>query len=298
MSLSRLRTFVEVYRQGSISAAARSLNLTQPAVSQHIAGLEEAIGRTLFDRSVQGVLPTAAADELAMDLGDSLDAAEMALSAARARSSDMAGAIQIIGHADFLAEVVAPQLVPLLESGIRVRLQTGDREAVEQSLIEGRSDLGFSAFSMPDRRLRSELIHEEPVMAVAAPQVVARLRAAPDLAAAVAAEPVLAYNMERPLVDEWLQANGMQSRKSAPAVSGQDLRALRRLLCAGFGWTVLPAYLCEAEIARGELARIPAMVSSLGNPYYLAWAPSALRQPRIAHARQMLMATLRRSLAG
>jgi DNA-binding transcriptional LysR family regulator len=296
MSLTRLRTFVEVYRQGSISAGARSLNLTQPAVSQHIAGLEEAIGRPLFERSVQGVVPTAVADELAVDLGDSLDAAETALSAARARSSDMTGAIQIIGHADFLAEVVAPQLVPLLNSGMRVRLQTGDREAVQQSLIEGHSDLGISAFSMPDRRLRSELIHEEPVLAVAAPQVVARLLAAADLGTALAREPVLAYNMERPLVDEWLRANQMQSRKSPPAVSGQDLRALRRLLCEGFGWTVLPTYLCQAEIARGELASIPAPVASLLNPYYLAWAPSALRQPRIAHARQMLLSALQRSL--
>ncbi|MFM9625973.1 LysR family transcriptional regulator [Streptomyces turgidiscabies] len=40
MSLSRLRTFVEVYRQRSISGAARALNLTQPAVSQHIAVLK------------------------------------------------------------------------------------------------------------------------------------------------------------------------------------------------------------------------------------------------------------------
>ncbi len=43
MSLARLRTFIEVYRQRSISGAARTLNLTQPAVSQHIAGLEMSI---------------------------------------------------------------------------------------------------------------------------------------------------------------------------------------------------------------------------------------------------------------
>ena len=68
--LSRLRTFVEVYRQRSISGAARSLELTQPAVSQHIASLESAIGRTLFERHPHGVNPTAAADELAAEIGD------------------------------------------------------------------------------------------------------------------------------------------------------------------------------------------------------------------------------------
>ena len=77
--LGRLRTFVEVYRQRSISGAARALDLTQPAVSQHIASLEGAIGRQLFERHAQGVTPTAAADELAADIGDRLDLAEAAL---------------------------------------------------------------------------------------------------------------------------------------------------------------------------------------------------------------------------
>jgi DNA-binding transcriptional LysR family regulator len=289
MSLPRLRTFVEVYRQRSISAAARTLNLTQPAVSQHIAGLEAAIGRPLFERSVHGVIPTAAADELAADIGDKLDAAETALSSARARSSEMEGVIQIVGHADFLAEVVMPLLPPLLHAGIRVRLQMGDSDMVKHSLIDGHCDLGLSAYPIQDRRLRSELIREETVFAVAAPEVVARLVAAPKLADALAVEPVLAYNLDRPLVDEWLQRNRLLSRPVIPAVIAQNLRALNRLLCNGFGWSALPAYLCRGEIARGELAEIPAPVAATTNVYFLAWAPSALRQPRIAHVRQTLM---------
>jgi DNA-binding transcriptional LysR family regulator len=45
MSLNRLRAFVEVYRQRSFTTAARNLGLTQPAISQQIASLEETIGR-------------------------------------------------------------------------------------------------------------------------------------------------------------------------------------------------------------------------------------------------------------
>lgn len=292
MMLSRLRTFIEVYRQGSISGAARSLELTQPAVSQHIASLEGAIGRQLFERHVHGVTPTAAADELAADIGDRLDVAEAALATARARSVDMAGAIRIIGHADFLSEVVAPLLVPLLEAGMRVRLQTADRDVMQHNLIEGHCDLGISAFPILDRRLRSELIHNEPVMVVAAPAVAARITAGPDLAQALAAEPVLAYNLERPLIDEWLEANRLFRQPVSPAVIAPDLRGLRGLLVAGFGWSVMPRYLCEAELARGELVVIPAPITSISNAYFLVWAPSALRHPRIAHARQTLMWSL------
>lgn len=289
MSLQRLRTFIEVYRQRSITAAARSLNLTQPAISQHIAGLEASLGRRLFVRERQGVRPTAAAEELAADVGDRLDVAEAALAAARARSVELTGALQVVGHVDFLAEVVAAELVPLLKVGVRVRLQTGGRGRIEQMLIDGDADLGLSAYASSDARLRCELVRTEPVMAVAAPEVVQRLLGARDLKAALASEPVLAYNLDLPLIEQWLARNGLDQQPLAPALIGQDLRTLRSLLSAGFGWSVLPAYLCRAGIASGQLAEIPAPVAGTTLSYYLTWTPSALRQPRVAHARQTLL---------
>ena len=158
MSLVRLRTFVEVYRQRSISAASRTLNLTQPAVSQHIAGLEVAVGRRLFERQANGVIPTAVADDLAADIGDKLDAAEAALSSAKARSMDVSGSLHIIGHADFMAEVISQRLLPLLQSGIRVHMHTGDGELIKHMLLEGHCDLGITAHPVTDKRLKSELL--------------------------------------------------------------------------------------------------------------------------------------------
>ena len=293
--LTRLRTFVEVYRQRSISGAARSLELTQPAVSQHIASLEGAIGRTLFERHAHGVNPTPAADELSSDIGDRLDLAEAALASARARSADMAGTVRIVGHADFLSEVVAPLLVPLLKDGLRVRMETADLDGVIAALVEGHCDLGISAFSITDRRLSSELVHSEPLIAVAAPCVAARIAAASDRAAALASEPVLAYNIERALIDEWLEANGLYRKTVSPALIAPDLRGLRALLAVGFGWSVLPIYLCAGELSRGELVEIPSPVQRIVNSYFLVWSPAALRQPRIAHARRTLIQRLQQA---
>jgi DNA-binding transcriptional LysR family regulator len=296
--LTRLRTFVEVYRQRSISGAARALDLTQPAVSQHIASLESAIGRQLFERHAHGVDPTGAADELALEIGDRLDVAEAALATARARSAEIAGAVRMIGHADFLSEVVAPLLVPLLEAGMRVRLQTADLDGLVHALVDGHCDLGVSAFPINDRRLRSELVRSEPIIAVAAPTVAARIATATDRAGALAAEPVLAYHIERPLIDEWLETNHLFRRPVSPALIAPDLRGLRALLGVGFGWSVLPTYLCAGELARGELVEIPAPVGPTINPYFLVWSPSALRHPRIAHARQTLIWALRQAPGG
>ena len=294
MSLGRLRTFIEVYRQRSISAAARSLHLTQPAVSQHIAGLEEAIGRSLFLREPTGVIPTVAADELAADIGDKLDAAEAALSSARARSNELAGTIQIIGHADFLSDVVAAHLVPLLASGMKVRLQAGGGEMTKHMLLEGHCDLGISAYAGEDKRLRSELVRAEPVLAVASPGVATRLLSARDLGDALAAEPLLTYNFERPLVEQWLEHNALQRGLPSPALVGQDLRTLRSLLTAGFGWSVLPLYLCTEALARGTLMELTSPHGRTSLNYHLVWTPSALRKSRVAHARQTILRSLTR----
>ena len=58
LRLRDLHIFIAVARHGSISKAARQLEVSQPAVSEVIAGLEETIGERLFDRDQRGVEPT------------------------------------------------------------------------------------------------------------------------------------------------------------------------------------------------------------------------------------------------
>lgn len=289
MSLVRLRTFVEVYRQRSLSAVARALNLTQPAVSQHIAGLEVAVGRRLFERQANGVIPTSAADDLAADVGSRLDEAETALASARARSMDVSGTLHIIGHADFMSEMLSGELRPLLDAGMRIHLHTGDGDLIKQMLLEGHCDLGITAHASGDSRLKSELLKNAPLLAVAAPALVNRVLHSGDVAAALLNEPLLAYDLELSLISPWLKRNKMESHTLTPFVVSQDLRALRHTMRSGFGWTVMPQYLCREMTENSELAVIPPPVAATEINYYLMWASGALRKPRIAYARQVLL---------
>ena len=269
------------------------LNLTQPAVSQHIAGLEIAIGHPLFERLATGVTPTSAADELALDIGDKLDLAEAALASAKARSMDVAGVLQFVGHADFIAEVLSEQILPLLEAGIRVRMHTGDGAFVNNMLNEGHCDLGISAHPVLDSRLTSEKIMTSRALPVASPLVAQRIIDAPDLATAIATEPMLAYNLELSLIDNWIVKNKLKSDRLIPAVVSQDLRAQQKMLSQGFGWSVIPEFLCAEQIEKNELVEIPSPIGTCELHYYLIWSPSALRQVRVAHARQTLLQGLR-----
>ncbi|WP_260928350.1 substrate-binding domain-containing protein [Novosphingobium sp. 9] len=157
-------------------------------------------------------------------------------------------------------------------------------------VLDGQCDLGIAAYPVHDRRLRGEHVRDVAMMAVAAPAVADRLNAADNLGAALGREPAVAYGVERPVLDDWLRHNGMQAIKlPPPAIAGQDLRGLCRILRDGFGWSVMPEYLCRRYLDRGELAQIRAPVGHILQQYFLIWAPSALREPRIAHARQTLL---------
>lgn len=60
LNLRHLRALDLIVELGSMSAAAAAVNLTQPALTQGLAKLERQLGRALFDRHPDGVLPTEA----------------------------------------------------------------------------------------------------------------------------------------------------------------------------------------------------------------------------------------------
>ena len=60
VTLEDQRVFIAVYKAGNLSAAARTLSCTQPAVSQHIKRLEKQTGLALIERQPRGVAPTQA----------------------------------------------------------------------------------------------------------------------------------------------------------------------------------------------------------------------------------------------
>lgn len=79
LDLNLLRVFGAVYATRSVSRAADQLDVTQPAVSQGLARLREALGDPLFLRAAGGVRPTARADQLAETVRDAMQTLENAL---------------------------------------------------------------------------------------------------------------------------------------------------------------------------------------------------------------------------
>jgi LysR family transcriptional regulator, regulator for genes of the gallate degradation pathway len=82
-NLRHLHTFLEVVRLGSLNAAARSVHISQPAVTQAIAGLERHFGSPLLRRRSTGVALTPAGEICATRIGRSVSQLREALREAR-----------------------------------------------------------------------------------------------------------------------------------------------------------------------------------------------------------------------
>ena len=67
MDIKRLKSFVTVAEQGTVSKAANLLRITQPALSRQISGLEQEIGFELFAREGRRLTLTARGEQLLDD---------------------------------------------------------------------------------------------------------------------------------------------------------------------------------------------------------------------------------------
>ncbi|HEY1707406.1 MAG TPA: LysR family transcriptional regulator [Rhizomicrobium sp.] len=117
------RSLLAVLRLGSLSAAARELDLTQPTLGRHIAELEKSLKTPLFARSPHGLAPTEAALQLAPHAETMASAAEALLRTASGETENARGVVRITA-----SEAVGVEVLP--------RILTEFREAHPQIAIE------------------------------------------------------------------------------------------------------------------------------------------------------------------
>ncbi|MEO6361451.1 MAG: LysR substrate-binding domain-containing protein [Sphingomicrobium sp.] len=108
LNLRHLRAALAIHRHGTISGAARDVNLTQPAITQGLARLERQLGTTLFERSSGGMTPTEAAETFVPRIAAALEriasrrvtAAQMRAFLALARAGSYAAAAKAVGTSE------------------------------------------------------------------------------------------------------------------------------------------------------------------------------------------------------
>src|SRR5690348_10066211 len=108
--LAAMETFVRVVETGSFSAAAKHLNLGQPAVSKTVAQLEARLGVRLLMRTTHGLSPTEAGQSFYDRARRAIEEAEEADVAARGAGASLTGLLRISAAVSFARLHVIPRL--------------------------------------------------------------------------------------------------------------------------------------------------------------------------------------------
>lgn len=262
---SLLRAFEAAARSQSFAVAARELNLTQSAISRQISSLETMLGAALFHREKQRVRLTLAGAAYARDIREALTRISSATLGFRANPTG--GSLHLAVLPLFAARWLTPRLPAFAaaHSDITVNLTT------RLTPFDFRADtvdaaIHFGLSEWPGAEVVP--LMAETVVPVCAPSFKANYHLASpgDLAAA----PLLHLSSRPDAWEHWFAAMAIDVSEVRGMLLDQFTLILE-VARAGLGVALLPAFLIEQELVRGDLVEaVEAPMNSAG-AYFFAW---------------------------
>ncbi|MEC3915826.1 LysR family transcriptional regulator [Nocardia sp. CDC160] len=294
MDLAQLRTFLAVYRAGSITAAAGQVGLSQPTVTTQLQALERHLGRPLFERLPRGVAPTAAAHDLAARVAAPLDALESVTGTGTLDSPPVTEPPVLLGGpTELLGTLVLPALAPLIAEGIRLTVTTGLADDLLVDLRVGKLDLALSTVRPRGRTVLADALADEEFILVGAPDLAARADPNRLRANDFTATPLVAYAPDLPIIRRYWRHVFDTRLEAEPALVVPDLRAVLAAVVAGAGISVLPTYLCTRELSSGAIEPLHTPADAPINTIFLARRVGGPPRPHVDRLRTHLRETAR-----
>lgn len=261
MELRQLEAFVTVARRKSFTRAAEELHLTQPAVTRQIAALESELGALLFDRLGKSIQLTGAGETLLGYAEHILRLTDEAQDALEELAAGRVGRIAI-GAASTLATYVLPSLLTQFRQehpGIELSLRTGLSARVRELVLSGVVDIGLVTTEGEPVEQEGVLISEslgvyETVLAVPLGHKLATQATA--TVTELTGEPLLAMTAGtnlRTYAEHILADAGVAA---SVTMELDSVEAIKRMVEAGLGVSLLPRVAIAAEVAAGRLVAL------------------------------------------
>lgn len=291
--LGTLQTFECAARHGNFSRAAQELSLTQSAVSRQIAELEAQTGQRLFERIRQRVVLSEAGQQALPEVRRILSDAERLMMDTLA-AGPVPRQVRIATLPTFGSRWLVPRLADFLARHPDVALTVESRDR-PFDFDEDPIDLAIHYGKPVWPGGVTSFLCTEIVVPVASRAMAARLSGpelggpelggaelgGAELAAADLARAPLLHMTSRPrLWSRWFALHGHEDE----VWRGQRFDQFSMVIsaaCAGLGVALLPSYLIEPELARGELVQLMDAPMQTENAYYIV-LPEARQGHRAA----------------
>jgi LysR family transcriptional activator of nhaA len=267
LNLHHLRLFRAVATDGTLTGAARRLNLSQSALSTQLRALEASLGHDLFERRGRGLVLTEAG-RIALDHAEAIFRAADDLAATLRDTGRTRRALRVGALATLSRNFQMQFLRPLIgRPDVEVILRSGSQPQLLQGLETLTLDIVLTNL-VPSRDASSPwLVHpldEQPVSLIGTPaRVGGRLR---PLAALLAEEPLILPTAEtglRAAFDALVVRLGVTP---AIAAEADDMAMIRLLTRADAGLAIIPPIVVRDELAAGALVEA-ATLDGLTEPF-------------------------------
>ncbi|MDZ7810482.1 MAG: LysR family transcriptional regulator [Arhodomonas sp.] len=202
-SMKALLAFEAVMRLGSITAAAAELGSTQPAISQRVRSLEDALGLPLFDRDGRRVLPTRAGRRYYDEVGEAVLDITRASRRLRSRAQARGRELVIAAHFGLVHLWLLPRLARLESAfpATRFDVVPVDQDGSPEMMS---ADLTIRFGALDERAENEQPLFEEAVYPVCSPGFGDRYALCGTVTAAeLAATPLLHMDHEDPRWLDW-----------------------------------------------------------------------------------------------
>lgn len=252
LTLSQLEAFVATLDTGSFTAAADALDVSQPAVAEHIQRLEQAVGQSLFARQARGVSPTRAGLGLEAHARRALDAVRAAASAATEANTVGTGSVSFgtFGSPHHYGLTALIRAFVADHPGSRLHIVGRNSSSTADAVRSGALDAAVVALPIDDRGLEVRPLFVGEVFYLSANP---RRTRRPVTIEAMAERPLILYEASAGVADPTrlqlaarAQAAGIQLR---PRIEVESPDTAIELAAAGLGDTYAP------QILRGALDR-------------------------------------------
>jgi DNA-binding transcriptional LysR family regulator len=238
------RSFLGVLKEGSLSGAARALDIAQPTVGRHIAALEKALGLALFTRSQTGLMPTEAAQSL-RGFAESMHSTAASLErAASSHGTGVRGTVRVTCSEIIGVEVLPPILTALRDQYPRLTVELVLTNRM-QDLLRREADIAVRM-----ARPRQELLVAQRIgqigVGLHAHQKYLTRHGTPTAVADLAAHSLIGFDEPTEFIRNASKALTVWRREAFAMRTDSDLAQLA-LIRAGAGIGV-----CQVAIARRD----------------------------------------------
>jgi DNA-binding transcriptional LysR family regulator len=247
--LSGLSVFVRIVEEGSLSGAARAMDVPKATLSRQLAQLEKRLGTQLVLRSTRALSLTDAGRRYFEQVQPLVHAAHHATADLRDRSAGPSGLLRVAASVAYGQAEVAPRLVGFMwqHPAVRIELRLSDDRV---SVVGEGFDLVIRMGRIEDSDLVCRKLADIPMVLVASPAWITR-HGMPRTVAALSELPAV---VTRPDLLHWT-VGGEQVRVSWRMSTGNML-VTRDAVLAGLGMAMIPAFLVSRHLAAGELLQL------------------------------------------